>query len=313
MPLFSVIVPTYNRVAMLPVTLDSVLAQECSDYELIVVDDGSTDATVSALREHYGDGIRLLYQNNAGPGSARNAGARVACGEYLAFLDSDDVWFPWTLHIFAAAIAGNGRPAIVNGRIVEFDRRSVLQKQRRQPLKLRAYADYFAASRDGLYAGSGKCVIRKDVFEAMDGFATLRMNYEDHDLVMRLGLARGFVQIIEPVTIGYRRHAMSETMNSQKAVRGAQHLLQQELRGVYPGGRKRRWDRQRIITLHTRALSLTLARQNHVGEALRLYFRTLSWHVRLCRWRYLVGLPFVVARQSVLLSAGQWPVRNERG
>ena len=93
MPKVSVIVPTYNRAQFVTEAIDSILSQTFRDYELIVVDDGSTDNTNDALLR-YGDRIRYIYQPNSGVGAARNAGIRCAVGKWLAFLDSDDMWLP---------------------------------------------------------------------------------------------------------------------------------------------------------------------------------------------------------------------------
>ena len=93
----------------------SVFAQTCTDYEVIVVDDGSTDGTQAALARH-GGSLRRIGQRNGGPASARNAGALAATGEYLAFLDSDDWWFPGTLEHYAAAAASAQRPSWLYGR-----------------------------------------------------------------------------------------------------------------------------------------------------------------------------------------------------
>lgn len=90
-PSVSVIIPTYNRAWCLREAVDSVLAQEFQDFEVIVVDDGSGDETPSLLRE-YGDAIRVLRQPNRGVSAARNAGILAARGELIAFLDSDDIW-----------------------------------------------------------------------------------------------------------------------------------------------------------------------------------------------------------------------------
>jgi len=93
MPRFSVVIPTYNRMTFVVKAIDSVLNQTCADYELIIVDDGSTDGTEQAL-ERYGEKICFLRQDNAGVSAARNAGIRQARGEWVAFLDSDDEWAP---------------------------------------------------------------------------------------------------------------------------------------------------------------------------------------------------------------------------
>jgi glycosyltransferase involved in cell wall biosynthesis len=93
MPRISVIIPTYNRKAFVLEAVDSVLAQTYGDYELIVVDDGSVDGTAEALR-HYGGQLRYFYQANQGVSMARNRGLALANGEFITFLDSDDLWLP---------------------------------------------------------------------------------------------------------------------------------------------------------------------------------------------------------------------------
>src|SRR5271155_161031 len=118
MPFFSVIIPVYNRAELIRSALDSVLAQEFSDYELIVVDDGSTDQTAQVIEQYaaeHSQRIISLRQSNSGPGAARNTGIARATGRYIAFLDSDDLWFPWTLANHARAIQEFGSPAFICG------------------------------------------------------------------------------------------------------------------------------------------------------------------------------------------------------
>jgi glycosyltransferase involved in cell wall biosynthesis len=99
-PTLSVIIPTYNRAALLPKTLESVLDQTFTDYEIIVVDDGSTDRTEEAVarlvqaRPGPGKRIRYLFQRNQGKSVALNNALSVAKGAWIAFLDSDDLWLP---------------------------------------------------------------------------------------------------------------------------------------------------------------------------------------------------------------------------
>ncbi|WP_018175558.1 glycosyltransferase [Thioalkalivibrio sp. AKL8] len=92
-PLVSVIMPAYNTAAYIAESVDSVLDQDYPGIELIVVDDGSTDGTLDILRG-YGDRLTLLTQQNQGAAVARNAGVARAGGDYIAFIDSDDVWLP---------------------------------------------------------------------------------------------------------------------------------------------------------------------------------------------------------------------------
>ena len=92
-PCISVIIPTYDRYWILKEAIDSVLSQKFSDFEIIVVDDGSTDAT-NDLLSTYGDQITTISQQNKGVSAARNAGISFSRGDYIAFLDSDDMWLP---------------------------------------------------------------------------------------------------------------------------------------------------------------------------------------------------------------------------
>ena len=99
MPKVSVIIPTYNRLPMLKEAVDSVLHQDFEDFELIVVDDGSTDGTGSEI-EQYGGRVKLLqHPHNKGVSAARNTGILNSNGQYIAFLDDDDEWLPEKLRL----------------------------------------------------------------------------------------------------------------------------------------------------------------------------------------------------------------------
>jgi glycosyltransferase involved in cell wall biosynthesis len=99
----SAIIPVYNGSATITEAVDSALTQTFPDLEVIVVDDGSVDDTRVKL-ELYGDRIRVIAQSNSGPAAARNAAARIATGEYLAFLDADDRWMPTMIERCVASL-----------------------------------------------------------------------------------------------------------------------------------------------------------------------------------------------------------------
>jgi glycosyltransferase involved in cell wall biosynthesis len=102
----SVIIPVYNGATTIGEAINSVLSQDVDDCEIVVVDDGSTDSTPSILAR-YQEAVKVIRQGNAGAAAARNAGVRAASGEYLAFLDADDVWLPTRLRKTVAALEGN--------------------------------------------------------------------------------------------------------------------------------------------------------------------------------------------------------------
>jgi hypothetical protein len=97
MPRVSVIVPLYNKVRYVARALDSIYAQDYRDFELIVVDDGSTDGSRDVVQRYEQRGMKLVTQPNSGPGAARNRGVGMARGEIVAFLDADDAWYPFYL------------------------------------------------------------------------------------------------------------------------------------------------------------------------------------------------------------------------
>ena len=116
-PRFSVVVPTYDRAASIGRTLDSVFAQSLADFELIVVDDGSSDDTLERLDRIDDPRLVVATQPNAGPAAARNRGVRLARGAHVAFLDSDDLWYPRFLEA-AAALLEPDPDVLVYGQIV---------------------------------------------------------------------------------------------------------------------------------------------------------------------------------------------------
>ena len=90
-PALTVIIPVFNGERYIAAAIESVLGQSCGSFEIIVVDDGSTDGTPS-VKEAFGQKVRYEHQRNAGPSTARNRGIALATGEFVAFLDADDLW-----------------------------------------------------------------------------------------------------------------------------------------------------------------------------------------------------------------------------
>src|SRR5687768_8905461 len=111
-PLFTIVVPTYNRAGFIGKTVLSILAQEYSDFEVLIVDDGSTDSTfevIDSIKDHR---IRYIKIENGERGAARNFGCRLAKGEYVNFVDSDDLLYPNHISSAAAFITAQHGPPV---------------------------------------------------------------------------------------------------------------------------------------------------------------------------------------------------------
>ncbi|EIM65228.1 glycosyltransferase [Desulfobacter postgatei] len=179
-PLISVIMPVYNRVAIVGEAIASVLAQSYHYFELIVVDDCSTDATESAVQAFHDDRIRLItLPENKGPSAARNAGLQVAQGEILAYLDSDNTWDDRYL----AAIAGAfetlpDADAVYSGILLYRNRDS-------SPFAVR-YGHYHRALLENRnYIDMNIFSHRRGLMDRMSGFDQNMKRYVDYDFILR--------------------------------------------------------------------------------------------------------------------------------
>ncbi|MEI6127521.1 MAG: glycosyltransferase family 2 protein, partial [Pseudomonadota bacterium] len=92
-PKVSIVIPTYNREKIITKALDSVFGQTCQDFEVVILDDGSTDCTRDVVAK-YGEKVKYFYQKNKGIAGGRNGGMKKTIGKHIAFLDSDDFWKP---------------------------------------------------------------------------------------------------------------------------------------------------------------------------------------------------------------------------
>jgi glycosyltransferase involved in cell wall biosynthesis len=288
---FSIVIPTYNRVHLLRRTLKSVWHQRFTDYEIIVVDDGSNDGTQEYLQDLH-DKVRVVRQANSGSGAARNRGLREAKGDYIALLDSDDLWFPWTLEIFAHAIQEHGYPHILGGNFVEFTDETELLNVREELYETSWFADYLASSHHPYFVGSGTCVLSREAL-ARTRFLEDRFNAEDHDLILQMGTLPGFVRILAPATLAWRRHSASQTGDFTSSVSGALRLLAREKSGVYPGGYERSRERHRILARHTRPTALACVQRGALKQGWDLYRRTLRWNMELGHWKYVLAFPIL--------------------
>jgi glycosyltransferase involved in cell wall biosynthesis len=203
MPKISVIIPTYNRADYICETIDSVLNQTYKDFELIVVDDGSTDDTKKKL-EKYGSKIKLIEQPNSERAVARNNGVKNSTGEYIAFLDSDDIWIEDKLEKQVKVLDENNDYILVYGQCHRIDDNSNKIKIAKRQLEGHSGEIFEKLLMRNLVV-SPTPVIRREYFEKTDGFQTRYIPYEDWEFWVRFSLLGKFYYIDEPLSY-YRIH-----------------------------------------------------------------------------------------------------------
>jgi hypothetical protein len=289
MPFFSIVIPTFNRAHLLAKTLASVASQDLADAEVLVIDDGSTDDTENVVRD-CGLKVRFERQSRKGPGAARNLGWNLAGGDYIAFLDSDDLWFPWTLDTFRNCIAACQHPKFVVGMPFLFREETELTAVNRTPLEAVAYRDYLASADEFIWICVGGMLLRRD---CPHRFEAQCMNREDHDLALHLGVEEGFVAIRQPFGFAYRQHGANISYDFDPTYRGTLHVIQEEKRGHFPGGSTRRRERLKLITHSARPPALEGLRCNRPLSAFEIYRQTFVWNAALGRWKFIVGFPAV--------------------
>jgi GT2 family glycosyltransferase len=294
MPLFSVVIPSFNRRGLLNNALQSIFKQRFNDFEVIVVDDGSTDGTMDYLQS-LENRVSIFQQSNRGAGPARNLGVRHARGTYIAFVDSDDLWFPWSLQVYRDVIREHQAPSFIAGKPYVFSDERELDKIVFGTTVVEAFVDYLASSDQWRWWGASSLVVRRDAFEAVGGFTEEWVNDEDTDLTLRMGVAPGFVQVTAPVTFAYRKHATNVSKDQERLLAGTRARIRAEQNGQYPGGKARAMERRRILTRHIRPVTLGCIKLGLIREAWSLYWATLAWNASLGRLRYLIAFPLLLA------------------
>ena len=307
MPRVSVIIPAYNRADLLPQAIASVLAQTYRDFEVIVVDDGSTDDT-AAVAEQFGRAVRVIRQANAGEGAARNRGIVAATGELIAFLDSDDLWLPTKLArqvdffkndlsiglVYTDAVAFHGKTGRVLWRFSE--RFQPHQGWVGRPLLQRCF---IAVS---------TVMARTEVVDEVGRFNESHAirNYQDWDLWLRIA-ARWPIGYIPLVLARWRVHSgnMSGAVDALGVLVRGERVMQRAVAfapDLYlPALRAARYQ-------HYTGIGRMLARQGRGREARRILAkaqRLAPLRLRPYIWYAASFLP-----ASLVRAAGDSPVRE---
>jgi len=200
-PRFSVIIPVFNGQRFIGDAIRSVLEQRYPAHEIIVIDDGSTDSTRDAVRNlATTPPLRYFYQSNQGPAVARNNGARQATGDWLAFLDADDLWQADKLLVQADGIRHDARAVMIWCSFDGIDESG-------QPKSAQKQKDPFRSLifQSAVFPIPSTTVVRRDIFETLGGFNPALRRSEDAEFFMRLAAQFPSRFINQPLSC-YRVH-----------------------------------------------------------------------------------------------------------
>ena len=205
--MFSVVIPLYNKELSIRNTIQSVLDQTCQDFEIVVINDGSTDNSAAVVEAIEDDRIRLIHQNNQGVSAARNRGIKEARCEWIAFLDGDDLWEKAHLQEISLMMRKFPDEKVFVTSFEYSDRRPMMRYPRREAIfKVENY--FKEAARESLIWTS-IVVVHKSCIDVVGGFNESFKHGEDLDLWGRLARQYRVVKN-EKITAVYRVEAENE-------------------------------------------------------------------------------------------------------
>ncbi len=205
MPRVSVIIPTYNRADYICETVDSVLNQTYKDFEIVVIDDGSTDNTKEKL-SIFGSKIKLINQKNSERAVSRNNGVKNSTGEYIAFLDSDDKWKENKLELQVNSLDQDKKIVLSYSQSLRIDDKSnEINSASRQLQGYNGFLYEKLLIRNIIVSATP--LVRRESFEKIEGFKSEYIPYEDWEFWIRLSLQGEFSYINEPLAY-YRLHPL---------------------------------------------------------------------------------------------------------
>jgi len=202
-PLVSVIIPTYNRAHLLGRAIQSVLNQTYQDFELIIVDDASSDNTEEVVKSFHDDRIKYIrHDENKGAGAARNTGIKAARGEYIAFQDDDDKWLPNKLEKQVKVLEDS--PPEIGVVYTDFQRFDKKSENKPKMVKvMRISGDIHGALLEDNFIGTPTVLVKKQCFEKVGMFDEELPQLEDWELWIRISKYYHFRYIKEPLVDSY--------------------------------------------------------------------------------------------------------------
>ena len=209
MPTVSICIPTYNRKDYLKETLGSVFAQTFKDFEVVVLDDGSTDGTREMV-ENSGYSLRYYWHENQGEAPTCNRLIKLAQGKYISFIHSDDLLFPDSIERMANAITSEPDEVVVYGNYVRIDEHNNICGQSKRKLHSGHITEYLF--QDIIVHPNGS-MFPKKALEEVGGFDTSLRACYDYKMELQISLKYRFIALAEP-TFERRRHSSNTSQDS---------------------------------------------------------------------------------------------------
>ncbi|MBA3924297.1 MAG: glycosyltransferase family 2 protein [Nostocaceae cyanobacterium] len=229
MPKVSVIIPAYNAMTYLSATLESVIRQTFSDFEVLIINDGSTDQIEQWVAELSEERVHLISQANQGVSAARNTGIAHAQGEYIAFIDADDLWEPTKLEKQVQSLEKNPTVGLVYTWTAFID-----ESAKPTGVFIISHAEGNVweqiVVRDMISTGSSP-MVRRDCFAKVGVFDPQISGGEDRELWSRIAACYPFAVIKEFLTL-YRRHPNNTTKNCQKMVQQLRQVIEKTFKSA---------------------------------------------------------------------------------
>ena len=208
----SVIIPNYNYARFIGEAIESVLAQTYQPLEIIVVDDGSTDDSIKVI-ESFGDKVKLIRQENGGVGKARNTGARNSNGDFLAFLDADDIWLPEKIEKQIAKFDVDTEIGLVHCGMREFNSvTGELIKIHLEGGEGWVATDLLLNEKPVVVGPGGSIVVKRKVYEDVGGFDENLKNGEDWEFCYRVA-RKCKIGFVAEILVNYRNHNVNAHSN----------------------------------------------------------------------------------------------------
>ncbi|WP_414754032.1 glycosyltransferase family 2 protein [Anabaena sp. CCY 9910] len=304
MPKVSVVIPAYNAMQYLPATVESVLQQTFTDIEILIINDGSSDNILAWTAQITDPRVQVISQKNQGLSGARNMGINHASGEYIAFIDADDLWLPTKLEKQVKCLDNSPQAGLVytwtawtdetgkpTGVIVASDVEGYVWEQ--------------MVVNDKISNGSS-AMVRRICFDKVGLFDTELTSSEDRDMWIRLAAHYHFAVVKEPLTL-YRRHSQSMSKNRPKMLKNIRRVFEKTFETVptellYLRNRSYGW-----INLYT---AWTCMDEKNHQEAIKYRRQALLHYPQIFFTAYFLRLSIAIVIMQLLGSQGYDNLRS---